>query len=548
MYASRNFKKRAIRNFVKINFQSNFAADLKDDSFWKKYSTDLCNNLSFHGLSHFVDSERSVAEKFFWGCLFVGAVIGAVTSIRLIWLNFIQSVTETVVETTYYKYSHVAFPAVIICESSRVDWSRALQLNETNVPEMDNETKPAILDLLQALAGIEFGEFDRFEVLREHKHLLPKLQTIKISDLLLKFNKPSLFLLLLEPIQVKKSCEELFIGKCWWRSHYIDCCTVFELSKSEFGYCYAFNSDLSEYSKKLSLAEEGIESYWRDPDGVLRPRRTGSRGQWSGLRVTVHTPPAGLLTPRNDIKAGLKVFVGEPRSFVMGGEITVAAGQYGNVHIWGDRLYSTDRLRLMDSRKRQCLYSNEDTALGLEYYLRQNCKMDCYKYHTYKYYNNPAYPPCTVEDLLCLSDHNSIFNNMLPPFAQAFFEPNETGMMCDCKADCTHQMYIAEITIAEESNSSHEVMLDIHFRQSTCILYRTDVTFSLLDLLVAFGGCTGLFLGGSLLSCVELLYFLTLRLYFQWKSWKTSTSTVGSATTLQSSSTTTTPDKGVIKQ
>lgn len=61
----------------------------------------------------------------------MGAVIGAVTSIRLIWLNYIGSVTETVVETTYYKYSHVAFPAVVICESSRVDWNRALKLNET---------------------------------------------------------------------------------------------------------------------------------------------------------------------------------------------------------------------------------------------------------------------------------------------------------------------------------------------------------------------------------------------------------------------------------
>lgn len=62
MYASRNFRKRAFRNFAKINFRSG-SSELKGDKFWKKYSTDLCNNLSFHGLSHFVDRERSVAEK-----------------------------------------------------------------------------------------------------------------------------------------------------------------------------------------------------------------------------------------------------------------------------------------------------------------------------------------------------------------------------------------------------------------------------------------------------------------------------------------------------
>lgn len=32
-------------------------------------------------------------------------------------------------------------------------------------------------------------------------------------------------------------------------------------------------------------------------------------------------------------------------------------------------------------------------------------------------------------------------------------------------------------------NSSEEVLLDVHFRQSTCILYRTDVMFGWLDLL-----------------------------------------------------------------
>lgn len=134
--------------------------------------------------------------------------------------------------------------------------------------------------------------------------------------------------------------------------------------------------------------------------------------------------------------------------------------------------------------------------------------------------NNLKYPPCTVEDLFCLKNHNSkflqsmliaeisfyggqnqfsvkrnwfrltrsviptrsfillflldknvtinteyfpwhllnishlflgIFNNMIPNMAHSFFETNESGILCDCKADCIHQMYIAEGTVAEES-------------------------------------------------------------------------------------------------
>jgi len=34
---------------------------------------------------------------------------------------------------------------------------------------------------------------------------------------------------------------------------------------------------------------------------------------------------------------------------------------------------------------------------------------------------------------------------------------------------------------------------------------------------VSFGGCAGLFLGGSLLSFIELIYFLTWKAYHHWR-------------------------------
>ena len=63
------------------------------------------------------------------------------------------------------------------------------------------------------------------------------------------------------------------------------------------------------------------------------------------------------------------------------------AGQHGLIHIWGDRIYSTERLRNLNPAIRHCLYADEETALGLPYYLRQNCKAECYKDHVYKYCN-----------------------------------------------------------------------------------------------------------------------------------------------------------------
>lgn len=40
--------------------------------------------------------------------------------------------------------------------------------------------------------------------------------------------------------------------------------------------------------------------------------------------------------------------------------------------------------------------------------------------------------------------------------------------------------------------------------------YRTDITFGWLDLMVSFGGIAGLFLGCSVLSGIEIFYYLFL--------------------------------------
>lgn len=50
--------------------------------------------------------------------------------------------------------------------------------------------------------------------------------------------------------------------------------------------------------------------------------------------------------------------------------------------------------------------------------------------------------------------------------------------------------------------------VDFHFQTASIVKYRTDVTFGWLELLVAFGGIAGLFLGCSILSGVEIAYYL----------------------------------------
>ena len=57
---------------------------------------------------------------------------------------------------------------------------------------------------------------------------------------------------------------------------------------------------------------------------------------------------------------------------------------------------------------------------------------------------------------------------------------------------------------------SDNMTVDLHYQSANIVKYRTDVTFGWLDLMVAFGGIAGLFLGCSLLSGVEIIYYVII--------------------------------------
>lgn len=56
-----------------------------------------------------------------------------------------------------------------------------------------------------------------------------------------------------------------------------------------------------------------------------------------------------------------------------------------------------------------------------------------------------------------------------------------------------------------------DTYVNIEFLTWPIIRYKREVLFGWVDLLVSFGGIAGLFLGFSLLSGVETIYYFTLR-------------------------------------
>lgn len=87
---------------------------------------------------------------------------------------------------------------------------------------------------------------------------------------------------------------------------------------------------------------------------------------------------------------------------------------------------------------------------------------------------------------------------------------------CNCLPDCNYVDYDLEI-VQEKLISSNQkyiasnISVSIYFADEEFIGYKRSESYGTVSLLSNIGGILGLFLGVSMLSIVEALYFVSLR-------------------------------------
>ena len=94
------------------------------------------------------------------------------------------------------------------------------------------------------------------------------------------------------------------------------------------------------------------------------------------------------------------------------------------------------------------------------------------------------YPECNVSGILCLTGVNDILNIEKPDTTNSNYESDE-GMICDCLPECLRIDYEVEThPIHGVKNMFKDyVVVDIHYLKGSMTKFRTDVTFSGMDLM-----------------------------------------------------------------
>ncbi|KAK7862709.1 hypothetical protein R5R35_005985 [Gryllus longicercus] len=112
---------------------------------------------------------------------------------------------------------------------------------------------------------------------------------------------------------------------------------------------------------------------------------------------------------------------------------------------------------------------------------------------------------CNAKGLACLSRHVKHLQTLYKEVGGV-----EKKESCRCIQPCEHIKY--EVRTAQVAPAGFHVMITYGMKEFSTTRYIKRVLFGIEDLLVSYGGTAGFFLGCSLLSVFELVYFFTLRL------------------------------------
>ncbi|KAJ0176656.1 hypothetical protein K1T71_007835 [Dendrolimus kikuchii] len=172
---------------------------------------------------------------------------------------------------------------------------------------------------------------------------------------------------------------------------------------------------------------------------------------------------------------------------------------------------------LTTPEQRACRFHNENDDGIYPYYSYSACSLLCRKRSQIAFCGcndhlmvaTPDSERCNITGLACLHTHSSNLTSLKPPWA------TRPGLICSCLPSCneTEITVIKDITKKNRASSktNQKSVVEIVLAYLPTERFKRNVVRSRLDLVVSVGGTAGLFVGASLLSFVELIFYFTVR-------------------------------------
>uniref|UniRef100_A0A1B0DLX5 Uncharacterized protein n=1 Tax=Phlebotomus papatasi TaxID=29031 RepID=A0A1B0DLX5_PHLPP len=513
------------------------------------FFSDYCNNSTIHGVRYLGERRRPWIERVWWLVIFVISI--SVCSL-LIWSSW-KKWDDTPVIVTFADKStfvwQIPFPAVTICPEIKV---RRESFNFTKVFKK-------VFKERENLTLIEYNYMDiMLQICHSRKYLTnPPFGTDRITE---DFSD--------QLKEISLVSKDIFAACYFGEDSLLDCVDIFTPILTEEGFCFTFNTlNASEIYNPSALhpgyeypIQETESKDWNLEEGyatldlTTHPQRALGDGVRAGLYIMLQSPEKDFDYLCSGMVQGFKVHLHSPddvpqiaRQFFsvpLKKEIMVSVKPSMITTSEGLRAYNPIRLTKRSMHffqmftnsfrsRRQCYFNHERQLKFFRNYTQKNCELECFslfllkecgcvKFHMPRYADTPI---CGSGKILCYQ--KSIGDLVLKTLEESL-QNNYTNSDCNCLPTCTSIAYDAEISQTDmdwdklfESlefpkrflEGFQSATLSIFFKDSQFITSRRSELYGLTDFVANCGGLLGLFMGVSLLSIVEIIYFCSIRLF-----------------------------------
>ncbi|KAM7347465.1 pickpocket 28 [Cochliomyia hominivorax] len=468
-------------------------------------------NTTLHGLKYIAEDKITIPERVFFGLAFIGVVILSAFFISNVYGKWRASPIIISTSAKQTSATEVPFPAITICNLNQAQKTKVQHISRTSTN----------YSLLMSLCDQASGDL-----------AMTYVGTWKYFKAIL--------------IEVAQPCDDMLLY-CSFGSQIENCSTIFNMVLTDDGLCCTFNALdpqflLRNYSDENLLIPATENHYqpidWTPEKGYppnlplhYFPRVSGGTGTRMGLTVILNVSSEEYYCSKTKC-VGFKILVHNPAELpkISNYGFLMTAGREARIPIEPIYQNAVPSIRSIRKAVRRCLFSDEGDLVYYRTYSRKNCELECearilmQKCNCVLYYLprfSPDVPICGPNDNFCTnqvqseiesSNKTSSCEACLPGCFELNYQTTLTASSMIYGNFRTSDDFPPEIFNASDKISDLSIM---HFYYTSNIFRSTTKSemFGFTEFLSNTGGLLGLFMGFSIFSIIEIVFYITVRPY-----------------------------------
>ncbi|XP_017052305.1 pickpocket protein 19 [Drosophila ficusphila] len=450
--------------------------------FWQTVShlKDYCANCSLAGFAYIANSRLHITERVFWLACVIISSLGCYLLIADYQRSF-PTRAVSIVHESLPPFTKWTFPTVAVCEY--VYKNKMSTRMEEYIQSLgpDHESDYSYI-VESAIAGILYPHSYNEGAYKSKCSIPKKCPTCAECP------KKNYRLL---ATMYGGNCTEFFV-ECKLSGKPFDCCRYFLSMFTPYGRCFMLNS--------LQNNEPGSR-HWL-------PNKLDPADQKAHMQLVTVSPIYVALMNAEDV----------PHTGLLPtGTLASKQGVTKVFYFNQMRMKNDPDVREVEPKVRSCLFPDENKPSSLyRVYSFNSCIIDCARERQFRLCNctsflmnpeaDPRFPDCDLEGFYCLEGHSA-----MRPDQTLLVKNNKEGG-CNCLPSCNDGDISAVYDDVYSFDRNGQFFnVSVSMPAPPTDQFRRQALRTRLDVVVSMGGMLGLFLGASILSGIEFVYYFTVR-------------------------------------